>query len=203
MNHIGWQKEKRLYLEQRRLWNMIADPLKEEYLVNKWLTHGVVVRLKFFVPYSDDDVKWMDREENRLEKQQTKSGVNGRLRREKREERETCLGGIGCQRRDLSYGVRSKEQDRASSSLYDFYTRQHPTEAKEAFHTDWRGRFHARCKYHTKGGHYRTSDVEVQPAFIYAHFGANMANFLVEQAELDRTDTIKGYYSLHDVTSHG
>ena len=28
-----------------------------------------------------------------------------------------------------------------------------------------------------------------------------MANFLVEQAELDRTDhTIKGYYSVHDVT---
>ena len=27
-----------------------------------------------------------------------------------------------------------------------------------------------------------------------------MAKFLVEQAELDRTDTIKGYYSLHDVT---
>ena len=27
-----------------------------------------------------------------------------------------------------------------------------------------------------------------------------MANFLVEQAELDRTDTIKGFYSLHDVT---
>ena len=40
----------------------------------------------------------------------------------------------------------------------------------------------------------------MQPAFIYAHFGANMANFLVEQAELDRTDTIKGFYSLHDVT---
>ena len=40
----------------------------------------------------------------------------------------------------------------------------------------------------------------MQPAFIYANFGANMANFLVEQAELDRTDTIKGYYSLHDVT---
>ena len=96
--------------------------------------------------------------------------------------------------------MRSKEQDKASSSLYDSYTRQHPTEANEAFTTDWGGRFHARCCYHTKGGQYRTSDVEMQPAFIYANFGANMANFLVEQAELDRTDTIKGYYSLHDVT---
>ena len=46
----------------------------------------MVVGLKF-VPYSDDDVKWMEREDNRLEKQQTKSGVNGRLRREKREKR--------------------------------------------------------------------------------------------------------------------
>ena len=77
-NDQGWWKEKRLYLEQRSLWNNIANPLKEEYLVNKRLSHGVVVGLKF-VPYSDDDVKWMEREDNRLEKQQTKSGVNGRL----------------------------------------------------------------------------------------------------------------------------
>ena len=103
----------------------VANPrLKEEYLVNRRLTHGVVVGLKF-VPYSDDDVKWMEREDNRLEKQQTKSGVNGRLRREKREKCawEELLAKEEI-RDQISYGVRSKEQDKASSTLYDSYNTQ-------------------------------------------------------------------------------
>ena len=43
--YLGWQKEKRLYLEQRCLWNLIANPLKEEYLVNKQEAHPWLVWL--------------------------------------------------------------------------------------------------------------------------------------------------------------
>ena len=46
---IGLKQIKKMeneYKKQRRLWNSIADTLKEEYLVNKRLAHGVVVGLK-------------------------------------------------------------------------------------------------------------------------------------------------------------
>ena len=46
---------------QKCLWNSIADPLKEEYLVNKGLAHGVVVGLKF-EPFFDEELLRMERE---------------------------------------------------------------------------------------------------------------------------------------------
>ena len=53
--------------------NEIADPLKEEYLVNKQLTHALVVGLKF-EPYSDAEVERIKKEETKLEKAYEKKG---------------------------------------------------------------------------------------------------------------------------------
>ena len=143
--------------EYRRLkhhWNEIADPLKEEYLVNKQLTHALVVGLKF-EPYSEAEVERMQKEETKLEKAYEKKGERTKRFLEKQEkdfdrrmlEKEKDSA-------NTSYGVRSKKQDtKGSCTLYDSFKQEHPTESRDAFEKDWGGRFLARCSYHTKGGH--------------------------------------------------
>ena len=59
---------------------------------------GVVVGLKF-EPYSDDDVKWMEAK-GRKQVRKATDQVRSEWKIEEGEERETCLGGIGCHRRD-------------------------------------------------------------------------------------------------------
>ena len=74
---------------------------------------------------------------------------------------ETCLGGIACQRREKGPNFLwspVQEQDKASSTLYDSYTRQNPTEANEAFHsqTGVGGFMQDAATVPAKGGQYRT-----------------------------------------------
>ena len=200
---IGLRQIKKMeneYKKQRRLWNSIADPLKEEYLVNKGLAHGVVVGLKF-EPFSDEELLRIGREKARLEKNEEKKGEKTKRFQERERRRlEEVLLGKERDSENSSYGVRSKKQEKESCSLYDPYKKEHPSESRDAFEKDWGGRFLASCHYRTQGGEYRTTELQVQPAFIFQHFGPEMAAFLVREAELDSCEGTSGYYSVHDET---
>ena len=91
---------------------------------------------------------------------------------------------------------------RRSYAVYVTPTKRntHQSQARDAFEKDWGGRFLARCCYRTKGGHCRTTELQVQPAFIFQHFGPEMAALLVREAELDSCESTSGYYSVHDDT---
>ena len=199
-NVKGWRKAEREYRRLKRNWNEIADPLKEEYLVNKQLTHALVVGLKF-EPYSDAEVERIKKEETKLEKAYEKKGERTKRFLEKQEkEFDKRMLEKEKDSANTSYLVRSKKQDKGSCTLYDNFKQEHPTEAVAAFEKDWGGRFLARCDYRTKGGDRRQTELQVQPAFIFQHFGPEMADMLVREAHLDADSTVKGFYSVYDET---
>ena len=149
----GWRKAEKEYRQLKRNWNEIADPLKEEYLVNKQLTHAVVVGLKF-EPYSEAEVERMKKEETKLKKAYEKKGDRTK-RFLKKQEKDFDRRMLEKEKdsANTSYGVHSKKQDKGSCTLYDSFKQEHPTESVDAFEKDWGGRFLARCSYHTKGGY--------------------------------------------------
>ena len=128
---------------QKCLWNSIADPLKEECLVNCQLAHGLVVGPKF-EPFSNERGAVEDgKRKARLKKdEENKKGEKTKRfqEKEKRQLEEVLLG----KERDSensSYGFRSKNQDKESCSLYDSYKKEHPSESRDdVFQKDWGGR---------------------------------------------------------------